>query len=201
MLSFTFHIWSVILVIVIPIKNVKKQNKQKKKQLVVIWPLWVACLKLALKWKLQKSFLPHWGMDWMVVACYWWISVRSENVFALLLLSVTLVLLFHRTKICCCCNVSYSNDIFECHYLSGAGVLLVTNTELLLVYTLACCMFIFCSSLSLVRQLRFIFHEELFCFASALIKRHPLLQLRVGAFWGRSKERRGVFVWVDFKYQ
>jgi len=34
-----------------------------------------------------------------------------------------------------------------------------------------------------------------------MIKRHPLLHGVLVYFWGQSNEWRGVFVWVDFKYQ
>jgi len=60
-------------------------------------------------------------------------------------------------------------------------VLPATNNGLLLVYTLVYGMFIFCSSLSFIHHLHF--------------------ALLVRAFWGQSNEGRGVFVWVDFKYQ
>lgn len=39
----------------------------------------------------------------------------------------------------------------------------------------------------------------LLCFSND--KEISSLALHVRAFWGRSNEGRGVFVWVDFKYQ
>jgi len=47
-----------------------------------------------------------------------------------------------------------------------------------------------------------IFHEVLFCFASAMTKRHPLLHSVFVHFRGEgSNEGRGVFLWFDIKYQ
>jgi len=68
-----------------------------------------------------------------------------------------------------------SNTGFSCHCLSGAAVLLATNNEPpVCIYS---CVYVKCvsASLSFVHQLRFIFHEALFCLASATINGHSLL--------------------------
>jgi len=58
--------------------------------------------------------------------------------------------------------------IVSAPYVSNIGF------AVLLVYTLVYCMFIFCSFLLFVHHLHFI-REVLFCFTSAMVKRHPLL--------------------------
>jgi len=65
----------------------------------------------------------------------------------------------------------------------------VTNNQLLLVYTLVYVL------LSFICLLCFIFCDALFCFALAIIKRHPLLHCVFVHFGGRA------IFWVNFKYK
>jgi len=92
--------------------------------------------------------------------------------------------LFHKTKICCCCNISYSNRTVLRVIVCLELVFCWQTLACTLVYCTVCSFFVLPCRLFVIFILFFAKHN----FDSLQLKRHPLLHC---AFWGWSKWKEG----------